>query len=169
MGKVTVLGVGNIILSDEGLGVKALKLLQANYEFIGDIELMDGGTLGIDLLYYLRDTEKLLILDAVRGGKSAGTLYRFEGEAVKKYFSGKVSMHDLGIQEVLALMDMTDDSPSEVVVIGIEPEKLDIGTELSRSVEENIPRLLKESINQIKKWGIRVKKRVVTSEEFLCS
>ena len=118
---ILVLGVGNILLSDEGLGVRALELLRRGYEFPEEVSLLDGGTLGVDLLYYLEGTEKLLILDAVLGGKEPGTLYRFTGERVRGHFRRKVSMHDLGMQEVLALMELRGRFPEEIVLLGIEP------------------------------------------------
>ncbi len=157
MGKIVVLGVGNTILSDEGLGVKAVERLREGYEFPEEVELIDGGTLGIDLLYYLEGVRKLLILDAVSGGGKPGTLYKFKGEEVKGYFRRKVSMHELGIQEVLALMDVMDKPVEEIVVLGIEPASIELGTDLSPVVEESMPDLLREALSQLEEWGVRIK------------
>lgn len=160
MGKVAVLGVGNLILSDEGLGVRAVELMRERYDFPEEVELIDGGTLGIDLLYYLEGSQKLLILDAILGGGKPGTLYRYEGDEVKAYFRRKVSMHELGIQEVLGLMEVLEKSPEEIVVMGIEPESFEPGTELSESVSRSLPKLIDEALIQLEKWGLGAKERL---------
>ena len=83
---VTVLGIGNIILRDEGFGVRAVEYLEEHYRFSPDVRLLDGGTLGPELLHFLTGTEKLLILDAVSGDGAPGTVYRFENDAVMVHF-----------------------------------------------------------------------------------
>lgn len=160
--KTLVLGVGNILLSDEGLGVRAVEELKKNYTFSSHVELMDGGTLGMDLLYFMEGFDRLLIVDAVLGGSPPGTLYKFEGEEVKTYFRKKVSAHELGIQEVLGLAEITGKKPSEVVLIGMEPENLDISLELSPTVRERLPTLLEEILKQLKSWGVSYEKLELT-------
>ncbi len=157
MGKTVILGVGNVLLRDEGLGVRALELLRENYEFPEEVELLDGGTLGMDLLYYLEGTERLIILDAVSGGGPPGTLYRFTDEEVKAYFRRKVSAHEIGIQEVLALLDLLEKPVKRVVVLGIEPKDLDIGTDLSPEVEGSLGDLIKATLELLREWGLEVK------------
>lgn len=155
--KVLVLGVGNLLLSDEGLGVRAVEELKKRYSFPEGVELMDGGTLGIDLLYFMEGVEKLLIIDAILGGKPHGSLYKFKGDEALVYFKGKkLSAHDIGILEVLALAELTEKLPKEVVVLGMEPESLEISLELSPSIKKNFNRFLEEIIEQLKEWGIKV-------------
>ncbi len=145
--------MGNTLLSDEGLGVKAVELLRS-FDFYPQVELMDGGTLGIDLLYFLDGCERLIIIDAILGGQEPGSLYRIEGEDVKAYFKQKVSAHELGIQEVLALMELTGKSPKEVCIMGIEPYSFDVSTELSLVVKEKMPELIRMVIEKLREWGI---------------
>ena len=115
--KIAVLGVGNVLLSDEGLGVRVVEEIRKRYSLPEEVLLIDGGTLGIDLLYFLEGVERLLVVDAVLGGLPPGSLYKFKGEEVLTYFkSRKLSAHDIGIQEVLALADLTDRLPKEIVV-----------------------------------------------------
>lgn len=152
--KTLVLGVGNILLSDEGLGVRAVEELKKKYRFSNDVELMDGGTLGIDLLYFMEGFERLLLVDAVLGGCAPGTLYRFEGDEVKAYFRKKVSAHELGIQEVLALAQMLGKDPKEVVLVGMEPESLDISLELSQTIRSKFNQLIFAVLKELERWGI---------------
>jgi hydrogenase maturation protease len=149
--------VGNILLSDEGLGVRAIEKIKEDYVLPENVKLLDGGTLGIELLYFLEGSEKLIIVDAVKGGGPPGTLYKFSGDEVKAYFKGKISAHELGIQEVLGIAQLTNKYPKEVVVIGMEPESLEVSLELSQTVKNNLERLIKLVIEQLKKWNIEVK------------
>ncbi|NPA32877.1 MAG: HyaD/HybD family hydrogenase maturation endopeptidase [Aquificae bacterium] len=158
---ITVLGVGNILLSDEGLGVRAVEELSRLYELPPDVRALDGGTLGIDLMYHLRGTEKLIVVDAVLGGGEPGTIYVFKGNEVKKYFRKKVSAHELGIQEVLALMELTGQNPEEVVLIGMEPKSLELSTELSDEVARRIPLLVERIVSQLGKWGKELRRKAL--------
>ncbi|SNZ15745.1 HyaD/HybD family hydrogenase maturation endopeptidase [Hydrogenobacter hydrogenophilus] len=152
--KVLVLGIGNILLSDEGVGVRVVEELRKNYSFSDGVELMDGGTLGIDLLYFMEGFERLLVVDAVLGGGPPGTLYKLKDEEVKAYFRKKVSAHELGFQEVLALADLLGKKPKEVVMIGIEPESLDLSVELSYSIKRRMQDLIDKVLEQLREWGI---------------
>ncbi len=154
--RIVVLGIGNTILSDEGLGVKALDVLKESYSFRPSVELLDGGTIGIDLLYFIEEADRLLVLDAVSGGKPPGSVYVFEHDEVKKYFRNKVSMHEIGFQEVMALLDLKGKELKEVVVMGIEPKVIDIGTELSPEVESAMPNLIDKALSRLEGWGVEV-------------
>lgn len=156
---ITVLGIGNILLSDEGLGVVAVKRFAEEYEFPESVKVMDGGTLGIDLMYFLEGTEKLLVVDAVAGGKPPGTFYKIKNDDVKKYFKNKVSMHELGFQEVMALMELRGFPIKEIVILGLEPKSFATSLELSPEVEEKIPLLVEEIANQLREWGVPVRRK----------
>ncbi|MEN3029159.1 MAG: hydrogenase maturation protease [Aquificaceae bacterium] len=107
------------------------------------------GCVGDDLFYFIEGFDRLLIVDAVLGGLP-GTLYKFEGEEVKTYFRKKVSAHELGIQEVLGIAEITGRKPPEMVLIGMEPESLDISLELSDHCQGKLPILLDEVLKQLK-------------------
>ena len=154
--RIVVLGIGNTILSDEGLGVRALEILKDGYSFQPQIELLDGGTIGIDLLYFVEGADKLLVLDAVSGGKTPGSVYVFEHDEVKKYFRNKVSMHEIGFQEVMALLELKGKELREIVVMGIEPKVIDIGTRLSPEVESAMPDLIDKALSRLESWGVKV-------------
>lgn len=158
---ITVLGIGNVLLSDEGLGVVAVKRFSEEYEVPENVKVMDGGTLGLDLMYFLEGTEKLLVVDAVAGGNPPGTLYKIKNEEVKKYFKNKVSMHEIGFQEVMALMELRGFPLKEVVIIGLEPKSLELSLNLSREIEEKIPVLLEEIAKQLKEWGVKLRRKEI--------
>lgn len=121
--RITVLGVGNILLSDEGVGVRVVEYLGRHYGFADNVSLVDGGVLGLRLMGTVADTDVLIIVDAVRNGGRPGTLYRLEGDQIPRRVLAKQSMHDMDLPEVLALCQVIDHNPS-TVVIGIEPEDI---------------------------------------------
>ena len=122
--RITILGVGNILLSDEGVGVRVVEHLSEQYDFADNITLIDGGVLGVRLMGVVAETDILIVVDAVRNGGEPGTLYRMEGDEVPRRVLAKQSMHDLDLPEVLALCHAIDHDPIAIVV-GIEPEDID--------------------------------------------
>jgi hydrogenase maturation protease len=131
---ILVLGVGNLLLSDEGVGVRALEEIQQRLEIPAGVELLDGGTSGMELLGYIQGRDALIILDAVTCNKPAGTIIRLEGDQVPALFRKKISPHQLGISDLIAAARLTDSLPGKVVLFGIQPELLDTGLELSDRV-----------------------------------
>ncbi len=146
--KVLVLGVGNSILSDEGIGVHlARRLTEENLP--ENVEVQDGGTQGLELLDYMDDVAKLIIVDCVRAGDAAGSIFRFEPDAIdiipRKY---KISFHDLGIYDFLRLASALEILPP-TVIYGMEPERIEWGEELSPSVERKMGRLKELVLEEI--------------------
>ena len=151
---VTVLGIGNIILRDEGFGVRAVEYLEEHYRFSPDVRLLDGGTLGPELLHFLTGTEKLLILDAVSGDGAPGTVYRFENDAVMAHFQEKVSSHEIGIQDVLAWLTVTERAIPNVVVLGMQPYEVTAGLSLSPEMAAALPHFAHRAVEELVRWGI---------------
>ena len=154
---ITVLGVGNILLQDEGFGVRVIETMARRFSFPPNVQVLDGGTLGIELLRFLEDTEKLIIVDAIAGGKIPGTVYCFSDSEVLAYFKDKVSAHELGIQDVLATLQVMGKRPIEQVVIGVEPQVLDVGLELTPIVNDKIEIVIRKIIECLAKWQVEVK------------
>lgn len=157
--EVTILGVGNVILRDEGFGVRVAEYLAAHYEFPEHVQIVDGGTLGIELTQYITGTEKLLVIDSINGGAEPGTLFRFHNDAVMDHFQEKVSAHEVGIQDVLALLTVTGHKIPEVVVIGAQPYDLGAGVELSGGMQKLLPLVAEKALAELKAWGIVPKKK----------
>ena len=151
---VTVLGIGNIILRDEGFGVRAMEYLEEHYSFPQEVRLLDGGTLGPELLHFVTGTEKLLILDAVAGDAAHGTVYRFENDAVMAHFQEKMSSHEIGIQDVLAWLTVTDRAIPNVVVLGMQPYEVAAGLTLSSEMAAALPAFAHRAVEELIRWGI---------------
>ena len=144
MKKTLILGVGNYLLSDDGLSVHVLEQLQANNDFPEEIQIIDGGTCGLDLLQYLEGVTDLIIIDAIktRNGQP-GTIVRLEGDQIPAYLSLKISPHDIGLPDLLATAKLRDLYPQHIVVLGIQPASLELGIDLSPQVATQVDDLIR--------------------------
>lgn len=150
MKKTLILGVGNYLLSDDGLSVHVLERLQEKFQFPETVEIVDGGTCGLDLLQYLEGVENLVIIDAInRRNTPPGTLIRLAGNQVPAYLDLKISPHDIGLPDLLATAKLRDLYPPNVVVFGISPASLELGVELSPIVAEKIDELIEQIISEV--------------------
>jgi len=151
--KTLILGVGNLLLSDEGVGVRVIERLLAEYDLPEQVQVLDGGTLGLDLLYYLEGVENLLIIDAVEMESEPGELLRMEGEDVPAFLSVKMSPHQIGIPDMLFAAKLRDLYPRNVVLWGVQPAKLDVGMELSPLINAKIDVLVGKTLAELDSWG----------------
>lgn len=122
--RIVVLGVGNVLLTDEGVGVRVLRELVARYEFPVNVKLVDGGVLGLSLTGTFMDADHVIVIDAVRGGLEPGTVYRFPWQAKPEHVQYKDSLHQIDLMETMALLPLVGDPP-QVVVLGVEYEDID--------------------------------------------
>ena len=159
--EITVLGIGNVILQDEGFGVRVVEYLASHYDFPENVQLVDGGTLGIELTQYVTGTQRLLVIDSINGGAEAGALFRFEDEAVMEHFQDKLSAHEVGIQDVLALLSVTGRRIPKVVVIGAQPYELGAGVGLSSQMERLLPLMAERAVKELAAWGIVPREKAV--------
>jgi hydrogenase maturation protease len=149
-----VLGLGNLLNSDEGLGVQALKLLDAQLGPQSKVELLDGGVLGLNLLPIVEECSHLLILDAVDARKPAGTVVELTKEQIPLYAGVKMSQHQITFQEVLGLANIRGYLPVNLHLAGIQPQDISVGLELSPVVEEAMPELLDRAIKVLQAWKL---------------
>jgi hydrogenase maturation protease len=156
---VLVMGIGNLLLQDEGAGVRAVEEFEKRFETPECVELLDGGTSGIELLQYIQGRDVLILIDVVRNGDSFGTLSRFEGDDVPALFQKKISPHQLGISDLLATARLIDMMPKKVVLLGIEPQSIDTGLELTAEINANIGRLTELIAEEIMVQGLPVIRR----------
>lgn len=154
-----ILGVGNLLLADEGVGIRVIERLQEKYEIPEEVHVLDGGTLGMDLLYYLDGVKRLLLIDAVETGEAPGYMIRLEGEAVPAFLSIKISPHQIGVPDMLFAAKLRDLYPQEIVLWGVQPEILDIGLELSETVAALLETLVENIRQELDRWGIALKER----------
>ena len=132
--RTLVLGLGNILLRDEGVGVRVVEALAERYVLPAGIEVVDGGTAGMDLLDTLAGCAHLLICDAVRTGGPPGSMVKLAGDQVPALFQTRYSPHQLGLSDLLATLTLTGEAPATLILIGIVPADLGLGLELSPAV-----------------------------------
>lgn len=151
---ILVLGLGNPLLRDEGVGPRALQALAARAKFSSEIELLDGSTAGLGLVPRASAAEKLLVLDAVRGGGRPGSVLKLDGRSLARNVSSTTSPHQIGLADILSASRLLG-GPEEVVVLGIEPETTELGLGLSEPVEGALATLVDEALVQLREWGVR--------------
>ena len=150
---VLVLGLGNILLQDEGLGIHALRLLQARYELPAEVEFLDGGTSGMALIDMISRRKHLLVLDAVQTGDPPGTLVKMSNEDVPVYFGLRVTPHQLGLSDVLASLELADEQPGSVTVLGLVPESLEMSLDLSDHISVRLEKLIEAAASELRRLG----------------
>jgi hydrogenase maturation protease len=149
--------VGNILFTDEGIGVRAVQYLEEHYRFPEQITLLDGGTLGMGLMSALMDSDLVLILDAVLGGEAPGSLYRLTGEDLRKSVSFRDSMHQTDLVDTLIFCELAGHRP-EAVVLGMEPfDYQSMAMELSPIATESLPRLATLALDELEQNGVKVR------------
>ncbi len=152
--KTLVLGLGNLVLSDDGLGVHAIETLRADRRVPPQVVLMDGGTQGLSLLPHISSYQRLLVIDAIDVGEKPGTLLRVEGRALQ-HLQGKASVHQLGFADLMVALELLGESPEEVVLFGVQPLSTDWGTELTPPVQEALSRIPDVVVEQLLKWQLQ--------------
>lgn len=147
--KIVILGVGNILLSDEGIGVHIANELM-KLEMPEEVRIVEGGTDGFRLLDVITEADRLIVVDAVKGGATPGTIYRFDIDEIKDCPSGfKTSVHQIGILEVINISSLIGKKPY-TTVIGIEPKLLEMGMDLSPEIKAKIPKIIELIKKEIK-------------------
>lgn len=148
--RVAVVGAGNLLLKDEGVGVHIVRALERLLPAQGSIQIVDGGT-SPDILGFLSPPDKLVIVDAARGGGKPGTIYRFGPEEMSQE-QNVTSLHEFNLGTALKTMKYRGVEPAQVVIIGIEPEEIDWGLELSSTLKREMPRIIEVVLQEIG-WG----------------
>jgi hydrogenase maturation protease len=137
-----VLGVGNLLLKDDGVGVHVVQKLMERV-LPPDVEVIDGGTAAIDLLHFIAGTKRLIVVDALRGGGAPGTIYRLTPEDLEVRREGRgVTLHQSDLLDVLEMAARLGERPPTVIIIGVEPGEIDYGLDLSPGVAGRIPDII---------------------------
>ena len=141
--KIAVLGLGNVLLKDEGIGIHVIRLLEAQ-GVPQNVELLDGGTASLDALNLTQKADKLIIVDAVRLGNTPGTLYRLKNKELEERLeSQKLSLHQFSLLEALLIHKKAGSLPKEIVFIGVEPQDIEWGLEVTQGIKEKIPEVIR--------------------------
>ena len=151
---IAVFGIGNLLLSDDGVGVHAINKLNEEYEFPEGVEIIDGGTKGLDLLPLFENRDRVLIIDAANFNKPAGTIDIIEGDKIPAFLSTKLSVHQIGLPDMLFAAKLMEIMPDKISLVGIQPESMETRVELSDTVKDRMPEYMDAILGKLKEWGI---------------
>lgn len=160
MKKVIILGVGNILLIDEGIGVRAVEAFERRYRLPAGVDVIDAGTAGMEMLETLENLDHLIIADCARLGKPPATVSVLRGEEVPNFFKTKISPHQIGISDVLGSLIFTGRQPKQISLICIQPNLIETGMELTPEVAAAIPEVLESIVGELRASGIEVAEAV---------
>ncbi|MEN8177375.1 MAG: HyaD/HybD family hydrogenase maturation endopeptidase [Pseudomonadota bacterium] len=158
---VLVLGLGNILLYDEGIGVRVVQQLNYDYLFPSEVEIMDGGTAGMALYEHIIDRSHLIVIDAVNTGQQPGTVVKLANEQVPAYFRNKISPHQMALSDILAALQISGEQLPELTLIGIEPFTLKTGIGLSDVVSTQLDTLVQMTIECLNTLGFKVQPKII--------
>ncbi len=148
-----VLGLGNLLCGDDGLGAAAVARLDRDWEAPDGALVLDGGTLGLSLLPYLEDAEDVILVDAVRDDAQTGALVRLRGDDVAPAVLNRLSPHQVGVADLLDGARLHDRYPRRLVLLGLVPFTVGLGVERSVGVERELPRLVEEVVAEARRMG----------------
>lgn len=161
--KILVLGLGNLLLRDEGVGLHVLRRLETELELPEGLELLDGGTSGMDLLNDLIDRDAVIVIDAIKSAAAPGTVVRLADDEVPAFFQTRFSPHQIGLVDVLAALELMEAKPREVILIGIVPEDLELGLELSPRVAEGAARAFEMALRELRRLGVSARPQLAAA------
>ena len=151
-----ILGLGNVLCGDDGLGVAALARLDRLYEMPPTVQMMDGGTLGLSLMHYVSQAEALIMVDAIRADGPPGTPVRLTGDEVAPAIESRLSVHQIGVADLLDGLRLTDSAPREIVLLGLVPETLELGLERSAAVMQALSGLVDAVVREAADMGFEL-------------
>jgi len=157
--RTLVVGLGNPLMADDGLGLEALERLRAQWVLPSGVSLADGGTWGMMLLPMIEDADELLLIDAVRAGRRAGSFVQLGRHELPRYFSHKISPHQIDLREVLAVAELRGKLPARIAVIGVEPERVEMSDTLSPVVRERVDDVVQAAVTRLTEWGHECRRR----------
>lgn len=160
-----VLGIGNMLIGDEGVGCKTVTEISNRYSMPSNVECLDGGTAGFELLSYIDSKDHLIVIDALQNDMEPGTVVMVEGEDVPKAFMARTTPHQLGICDVLAAAELSECMPGRLLLYGVEPKQLDVGIGLSPEVEAGMEKIISAVVDQLRNFGYEVKRNGIESED----
>ncbi len=150
---VLVLGLGNVLLGDDGLGAAAVARLEREYRFPPNVQLKDGGTLGLSLLDLLAESDHVILVDAIRADSPPGTLIRLDGADVNDAVRDRLSPHQVGVADLLDAARLIDSYPATVTLLGLVPDSIDLAVVRSSIVEDRLDELVAAVVREVLNLG----------------
>ncbi len=149
---IVAVGIGNIVHTDDGAGVHALQMLRDSGRVPAGVALIEGGTLGLELISYLQNARHILLLDAVDNNAEPGSLMRLTREDLLS-IKGGWSVHQLGVADLLAALSLVANGYQDVLLLGVQPQSTDWGTELTPKVKRALPALVETALEHLHAWA----------------
>lgn len=149
MKRTLILGLGNILMDDDGAGVVAVNDLKNCLKESENLKIVDGGTLGLDLLHYIQWAEKLIIVDAIDMDFDPGTVIKAEGEDIDPIFESKLSPHQMGLKDILLAAELIDQRPEDIVLFGIQVKSINMNMTLSEEISKNLSKLKENVLKEL--------------------
>ncbi len=150
-----ILGLGNYLMQDEGVGVHLARTLSESYQFSPEIMVIDGGTMGLDLMPYFEANDRVLIIDAMDADKPPGTVMTLQNDSILAQLRTKLSLHHLGLSDVLGTIKLLDMEPSQIFLLGIQPAQISMGVELSETIQAKLPVINAFILEKLADWNIQ--------------
>jgi hydrogenase maturation protease len=157
--EVMILGIGSILYSDDGFGIRVIEQIERDYEFPDDVLVVDGGVLGINLLGVISKPNHLVVVDAIRNRGNPGDLHRLEGDAIPERIRAKNSLHQVDFLEALTLCQAIDKVP-QTVIIGVEPEDIQtLSLVLTPTVQAQVEPVIRMVLAELDRLGVSYRKK----------
>ncbi|MEL0586957.1 MAG: HyaD/HybD family hydrogenase maturation endopeptidase [Candidatus Thiodiazotropha sp. (ex. Lucinoma kazani)] len=157
--KTLIIGMGNVLMQDEGVGVRAVEELVNRYHIPFGVEVVDGGTTGMELFEPMRQADNLIIADAVNTGAPYGTLVRITHDEIPAFFQTKLSNHQLGVSDLLALLTLKGEIPDQVTIIGMVPHSLENRLGLTAEAKQGLEQMVEMLVQELATLGISLRQR----------
>jgi hydrogenase maturation protease len=151
--RTVVIGLGNPLMGDDGIGIAALERLRAAWHVPEGVELVDGGTWGMNLLPIIEDADEVLFIDAIKTGAEPGTEIVIPRARLPRYLATKISPHEVDLRDVLALAELRGTLPDQTVAVGLEPALVELSSELSDQLQARLDALVAAVVRQLATWG----------------
>jgi hydrogenase maturation protease len=161
--RAVVLGIGNTILTDEAAGVRAAMALEGAYQIPDNVQVIDGGTSGMEMIEDLSDLDLLIVIDVVKTSAAPGTVVKIAGDDIPVFFRRKLSPHQIALPDVLASLELLGTMPQEIVVLGVEPVSLELGMEMTPTVADKIGTLVDMAVAELAARGYALSPQPATA------
>lgn len=152
--RTLLLGIGNILMNDDAVGVLIVQSIAEKFAFPEGLTILDGGTLGLDILPHLEGIDRLLVVDAVETGGTPGTIVRMSGDEIPLALATKVSPHQMGLKDLLLVADFQGHAPAEMVLWGVQPGSIEMDIKLSPEVAAAVDTVVQKVLAELAGWGI---------------
>ncbi|MFQ3574119.1 MAG: HyaD/HybD family hydrogenase maturation endopeptidase [Thermodesulfovibrionales bacterium] len=151
--RTALIGLGNILLSDEGIGVHAINLIRQRYAFEPEIDIIDGGTLGLDLLHFFENRNDVVIVDAVNLKQAPGYIKILRNEEIPSTINKKLTVHHIGLADILSSLRLLGKYPKNIVLVGIQPKSLEMTLDMTDVLKDRLEDIIQFTIKELEVIG----------------